>query len=362
MISDLTALVFLIGGLQGLMLTTALLPLRRQHSAHTFLIWLIGLLSIDTLSQLLYWGGLHNSAPHLLGLTMFFPAFYGPLFYLYVNQLLRPATVWGWKMLFLFAAPIICYGMNIKIFLMSGVEKAKLAETIQLGDMPVSFLIGTFVMLSSFGFVIAAIVRMRHDRKIGIRSHWIDWVWIMSIFQFFIWLIVLLNLFTPVRLNGAPYMMVSLMIYVLGYKALFSERAKPTAELPQSLSDSGKYGGHRLDADLQLKIWTELEQQLKGERLYTNPELRITELASKTGFQTHWVSQVINDYRSQNFNELVNELRIDESKRLLLAEPSMSVQSVMETSGFQTKSTFNTLFKQAVGLTPSAFRKQSATD
>jgi len=361
MIPDITAFIFLIGGLQGLMLTSALMPMAKQHSAHKYLIILIGLLSLDTLSQLLYWGGLHKIAPHLLGLTMFFPAFYGPLFYLYVNQLLRPATLWRWKIVLLFLAPIISYGINLHIFLMPGAEKAALVETIQLGDMPITFVIGTLVMLSSFGFVIAAIVRMRHDRKIGIRSQWIDWVWIMSIFQLVIWVFVLLNLFTPFKLNGAPYMLVSLMIYVLGYKALFSARTKPEAELAQSLTEKEKYGDHRLDTDLQTQIWVQLEQQLKGERLFTNPELRIADLASKTGFQTHLVSQVINDCRSQNFNELINELRIDESKRLLLAEPSMSVQAVMEASGFQAKSTFNTLFKQAVGQTPSAFRKQGVS-
>jgi AraC-like DNA-binding protein len=379
MISNLTAFIFLIGGLQGLMLTTALLRLRKQHASFKFLLWLIGLLSFDTLSQLLYWGGLHKSFPHLLGITMFFPAFYGPLFYLYVHQLLRPATIWGWKVIGLFAGPIICYALNMHVLLLSGTEKAQLVETISVGDMPLTFIIGTFVMLSSFGFVIAAMLRLRHDRKIGIRSQWIDWVWIMSVFQIVIWVFVLINLFTPFNFNGLPYILVSMMIYVLGYKALFAERAKPLADIPElsihsvaniNPSDSQpeskegeahkeKYGGLRLDTDVQAQIWLELESQLKGERLFTNPELRIADLAAKTGFQTHLVSQVINDCRSQNFNELVNELRIDECKRLLLAEPSMPVQSIMEASGFQAKSTFNTLFKQAVGVTPSVYRKQA---
>ncbi|MCJ8312722.1 MAG: AraC family transcriptional regulator [Saccharospirillaceae bacterium] len=366
MISDITAFIFLIGGLQGLMLCAALLPLRKQHSAHKFLIWLIGLLSLDTLSQLLFWGGLHNSFPHLLGLTMFFPAFYGPLFYLYVNQLLRPATLWRWKIILFFTAPILCYLMNMQILLLSGIEKSRLVETLKVDDMPITFIIGTILMLSSFVFVVAAIVRLRNDRKIGIRSHWIDWVWIMSIFQLVIWGFVILNLFTPYKINGAPYILVSLMIYVLGYKALFSERAKTLSEIPESLKDNKKekekYEGQRLDSDIQDQIWLELEQQLKGERLFTNPELRIADLAAKTGFQIHLVSQVINDCRSQNFNELVNELRINEAKRLLLEKPTMPVLAVMLASGFQAKSTFNTLFKQASGQTPSAFRKQTSTD
>ncbi len=366
MISNITAFIFLLGGLQGFMLTAALWRFRSQHSAHQYLIWLIGLLSFDTLSQLLYWGDLHTSLPHLLGLTMFFPATYGPLFYLYVHQLLRPATQWRWKLVLMFLAPIICYALNIRVFLLSGAEKAKLVETIYFGDMPMTFVIGTFVMLSSFGFVIAAILRLRHDRNIGIRSQWIDWVWIMSIFQLVIWLFVILNLFSPYQFNGLPYILVTMMIYVLGYKALFAERAKPitnVGDIPQMPfeADKEKYGGLRLEPELQNQVWSELEKQLLSERLYTNPELRIADLAVKTGFQTHVVSQVINDCRGQNFNELINELRINECKRLLLAEPSMSVQSVMEASGFQAKSTFNTLFKQAVGTTPSGYRKQSNT-
>lgn len=361
MISDITAFIFLIGGLQGIMLTAALYRLRQHHTALKFLIWLIGLLSFDTLSQLLFWGDLHKTFPHLLGVTSFFPSSYGPLFFLYVHQLLRPATRWGWKMVVLFTAPILSYALNMHIYVLSGTEKAQLVEAVSIGEMPISIAIGQVVMLSSLGFVIAAIIRLRHDRKIGIRSQWIDWVWIMSIFQLVIWLFVIINLFTPYTFNGMPYILVSLMIYVLGYKALFAERAKPMAELPSSAEDKEKYGGHRLESDLQSQIWSELEQALKHQRLYTNPELRIADLAAKTGFQTHLVSQVINDCQSQNFNELINELRIEEAKRLLLAEPAMSVQSVMEASGFQAKSTFNTLFKQAVGQTPSAFRKQEAS-
>ncbi|WP_196161155.1 helix-turn-helix domain-containing protein [Reinekea sp. G2M2-21] len=368
MISNLTALTFLIGGLQGLMLTAALFPLRKQHTAFKYLIWLIGLLSFDTLSQLLFWGDLHKAFPHWLGITSFFPSAYGPLFYLYVHQLLRPATRWGWKLPLLFSAIILSYLLNVNIYTLSGPEKARLVETISLGEMPITIAIGQIMMLSSLGFVIAAILRLRHDRKIGIRSQWIDWVWIMSIFQLVIWLFVILNLFTPYNFNGLPYILVSLMIYVLGYKALFAERAKPTSAATQEstqksaatdTAEKEKYGGNRLDADLQAQIWQELEHQLQQERLYTNPELRIADLAAKTGFQTHVVSQVINDCRAQNFNELINEMRIEEAKRLLLAEPGMSVQSVMEAAGFQAKSTFNTLFKQAVGQTPSVFRKQT---
>ena len=85
MIPNFLAIIFLVGGLQGLALTGALLRLHKQNSAMKYLIVMIGLLSVDTLSQLIYWQDIYLKVPHLLGVNMYLAAFYGPLFYLYVR-------------------------------------------------------------------------------------------------------------------------------------------------------------------------------------------------------------------------------------------------------------------------------------
>lgn len=357
MIPNFLAVIFLVGGLQGLALTGALLRLRKQNSAMKYLIVMIGLLSVDTLSQLIYWQDVYLKVPHLLGVNMYLAAFYGPLFYLYVRQLVRPGAAWSWRNLYMFSFVVVCYALNAHVFALNADEKIALVQEISMSNMPLSFQIASGLMLSTVVFVISAAILLRKSRLAGIRNPWIDWVWIMTLFQGVIWIVVAINLATPFGhyFNGVPYILVSIMIYVLGYKALFAER--PKQALPENQRE--KYGDQRLDNQLQQGVWAQIEKTLTDERLYTNPDLRVADLAAKTGMQVHLLSQVINETQGKNFNELINERRIEESQRLLKKDLSMSVQPVMEASGFQAKSTFNTLFKQKTGLTPSAYRKNA---
>jgi len=385
MLSDTLALIFFVGGLQGLMLTFALGRLNRQHPALRYLTLLIGLVSVDLIGQLVYWQELYRQWPHLLGVNSFLPASYGPLFYLYVRKLLRPGSQLRGQDGLLFVPFVVCYALNIDVFLMSGPQKIAFVEHVASTGMPLSLAISNLIMLSSAGFVVAALVRLWRDRHIGIRSSWLDWVLIMGLFQILIWIVVVINLLLPLNLlfNGAPYLLVSLMLYVLGYKALFSSRPKadplagePPAQTPAvsqiddrtpapvapepEKTDDVKYGNQRLDPETQAALWADLEKLLVGERLYTRPDLRVADLADLSGLPPYLVSQVINDSQGISFSELVNNLRLQEACRLLREDTRMPVQAVMEASGFQAKSTFNTLFKQFAGTTPSAYRKASS--
>jgi len=58
----------------------------------------------------------------------------------------------------------------------------------------------------------------------------------------------------------------------------------------------------------------------------------------------------------------VNSYRIAAVKAALLdpAREDRSFQRLFEEAGFNSKSTFNTLFKRATGMTPSEYRRQAA--
>lgn len=390
MIPDFLAFIFLIGGFQGIMLTIALTRIPNRPPGFAYLIALIGLVSFDLLGQLIYWQALYREWPHLLGITNFAPASFGPLFYLYVVSLLRPGAHLGYRKLWMFIPFVLCYAVNFPIYFLSGPEKIAMVDSIPELGIPTTIAIGSTIQLTSPLFVIAAMFRLWRDRHIGIRSAWLDWVLIMAVFQVLIWILVVINLVSPLRVmfNGAPYVLVSLMLYVLGYKALFATRARvaePNAAEPQLAGDdeiskvsgedskksdhpnvsstpnnaeeSAKYGNQRLDEDTMQQLWGQLRETLLKDRLYTQPNLKIADLASRSGYALHLVSQVINSTQQRNFNDVVNAMRIEEARRLLSEHPTLSVQAVMETAGFQAKSTFNTLFKSATGATPSQYRK-----
>src|SRR4030095_6648645 len=97
---------------------------------------------------------------------------------------------------------------------------------------------------------------------------------------------------------------------------------------------------------------------MEKDRLYQEPELTLQALSDKLGIPSYQVSQVINDGLKKNFYDLVNNYRVEEAKRLLLHPKNVNytVLSVGFEAGFNSKTTFNTVFKKFTGLTPTEYR------
>jgi len=98
---------------------------------------------------------------------------------------------------------------------------------------------------------------------------------------------------------------------------------------------------------------------MEVEKLYQEPELTLQQLASRLDLSPHHLSQAINDGLKKSFYDLVNGYRVEEAKRLLLDDKTISytILSIGFEAGFNSKTTFNTVFKKFTGLTPSDFRQ-----
>jgi AraC-like DNA-binding protein len=96
------------------------------------------------------------------------------------------------------------------------------------------------------------------------------------------------------------------------------------------------------------------------EKVYTETELTLQQLANRLQFPTYQVSQAINEGMEKNFYDLVNGYRVEEAKRLLLdpKNANYTILSIGFEAGFNSKTTFNTVFKKFTGLTPTEFREK----
>lgn len=95
------------------------------------------------------------------------------------------------------------------------------------------------------------------------------------------------------------------------------------------------------------------------QKLYQETELTLNQLAQHLNFPSHQVSQAINEGMNKTFYDLVNGHRVEEAKRLL-QDPenrSFTILSVGFEAGFNSKTTFNTVFKKFTGQTPTNFRE-----
>ncbi len=91
---------------------------------------------------------------------------------------------------------------------------------------------------------------------------------------------------------------------------------------------------------------------------YLQPKLTLSALAGELGMTPRRLSEVINICYRQNFSDFVNSYRVEAAKRRLLvpASGNEGVLEAMYAAGFNSKSTFNAIFKLKTGLSPSQFR------
>jgi AraC-like DNA-binding protein len=106
------------------------------------------------------------------------------------------------------------------------------------------------------------------------------------------------------------------------------------------------------------EIVSRIREIMLQEKLYQETELTLQNLSDKIEFPSYQVSQAINEGMKKNFYDLVNGYRVEEAKRLLLdlKNKNFTILSVGFEAGFNSKTTFNTVFKKFTGLTPTEYR------
>ena len=100
------------------------------------------------------------------------------------------------------------------------------------------------------------------------------------------------------------------------------------------------------------------------DKLYRDSDLTLQDLAEKLHAPAHQISQAIKDGLKKNFYDVINGYRVEEAKRLLLdpKNRSFTILSVAFEAGFNSTTTFNTVFKKFTGLTPSEFRQRQEVE
>lgn len=101
---------------------------------------------------------------------------------------------------------------------------------------------------------------------------------------------------------------------------------------------------------------------MADEQPWLEPELTLTELAHRLRTHPALLSNVINAGCGQNFNDFVNTYRVQEASRKLADGrfAHYSLVGVALESGFNSKSTFNRVFKKLLGQAPSELMRPKA--
>lgn len=103
------------------------------------------------------------------------------------------------------------------------------------------------------------------------------------------------------------------------------------------------------------ELIAQIEALMKDERIYREMGFSREALASRLGVGEHVISRAVNQHFGKNFNEYVNGFRIEEAKERLTRE-TIAVTIIAFEVGFSSIASFNRVFKQVVGMSPTEYR------
>lgn len=102
----------------------------------------------------------------------------------------------------------------------------------------------------------------------------------------------------------------------------------------------------------------QLTQVMNAEHFYRTEKLTLSMLAEKMSLPEYRLRALINKtFGYRNFNEYVNQLRIEEACQRLTAESDTPIQNIALDVGYRTLSSFNRAFRDLKQQTPTEFRQ-----
>lgn len=120
---------------------------------------------------------------------------------------------------------------------------------------------------------------------------------------------------------------------------------------------SVKYASSSLSKDEKKAFLEHLKNYMNTNKPFLEPALSINKLANSLGISSRDLSQIINEDLNQNFLDYINSKRIYEAINLLVnsKDKKQTIQEVMYSVGFSSKSSFYSAFRKKTGVTPKKY-------
>lgn len=124
--------------------------------------------------------------------------------------------------------------------------------------------------------------------------------------------------------------------------------------------DGGRYSGSSLNKDSQQELFGRLERLMQNDQVYKNSLFTREKMAELLGTNRTYLSQTINEQTGLTFTHYMKKYRIEEARRIL-ADPQddTPIKAIAADLGFSSVTTFYTLFKAVVQMSPDQYRKHA---
>lgn len=380
-------MLYLVGIAITFFLVFILTTKKNKSKADTILALWLSFTGLHLLLYYIYAAAKYVTFPFLLGLEIPLPLLHGPFLFLYTVALTNhepnkkintlhfiPFVLALLSLLPFFALPL---PQKIKIYQEEG-KSYELLRNVIFGAIVVSGIFYTIISLIKLEKHRRAIVeQFSFTHKINLR-----WLSYLILGSSIIWLLVIFS--------NDKYIFSAVVLYVLfiGYfgikqVGIFTNtvpqihnqiQETPLIKENQEFNDSVfaekemnvqpekiKYERSKISDDEVNAIHQRLSLLMQSEKIYTNPELTLSDLAQKINVHPNTLSQVINSVEEKNFYDYINHQRIEAFKRLIAIPENQkfTLLSLAFECGFNSKTAFNRNFKKTTNLSPTEYLKQA---
>ena len=360
---DLPAILCLLGIVQALLLALVLVTSKRGNRwANRFLAGIAVTISISVGASVLSYANYVQVYPHLRRIHQPFDFLPGPLLFLYVSALIFRSGP-GLKALLHFVPAILCFLVLLPFYLQSAADKGAAIQPASWHYARAGLAIVLFMVY--LAIIVAMLVRYSRKLKrqettlyekaaqLQIRVLVVSFfaLWVVAISRYvFDMLYPEYGLATKMVLTCGA----TVIVYVLAYLALKNSAALESEQAPERK----KYEASTLTPEQSARYLKRLRHAMEAEKAYTDGNLTLQKLSTKLSIPVQHLSQVVNEQLNQNILDFINMHRIEEVKRRLVDADlkHLSILAIAEDVGFNSKSSFNAVFKKYVNITPSEFR------
>ena len=359
------------GIIMSLALAFIILKKNRDLSDVILGIWLI-FLGLDFLAEYFLFV---KGKIVLLGFTYSMPAFSAAMLFIYVSTLSAEKRKFMPTSLFHFI-PFVLVNvvMLIYIFSMPLVEREVFLEQTTFNTRPLFFHIFQFIMLIIVPVYLIWIYNLlkKHIKNIkqkfscedNINLFWVNFLLLsIAIFWLVLFATKLINGYYNTLQFNEFTLSISIfeifLIIIIGYFGLKQGVIfiSLPVQNPTEENTDKKYKSTGLSSEDAKDFLPNLLNYMKTEKPYLDGELSLIKLADLMNIPTHHLSQIINEQLKMNFFEFVNEYRVEEVKQKMMEnqEGIYTILSLALDSGFNSKSSFNSVFKKMTHQTPKEY-------
>lgn len=262
----------------------------------------------------------------------------GPLLFHYVMSVIYPKSFWTkyWKY------HILCW-LLIVLFLMVFIpfkDNNELNKTILLPIINLQWFI--YLLLSG-------VLINKHYKNIHPRPIQFKWLSTLTFAVLIIWTSFA---FTSFDYFVSGSILFTILFYAFFLFFLFKRRI--TSNIFKKLKPKNKKA---LSKEEEVLV-SRLKTTILNEKLFTNSDLKLSDVAKRLNLSTHELSKLINEALDKSFTDFVNEYRIKEAAQLIKNNSLFTIEAIGQQSGFNSKSAFYKAFKKLLGTTPAKYKKK----